>query len=92
MIVTGMEMQKGCGGCFMSKNDFCTKWVEVERCNFNKKRSKDCPLKSVEVLIEKIEREYPHNQCTDVLSGYAEAIEDVLKIIEEYCGMEEKDG
>ena len=90
VIVTGMDMPKEkCDGCSFrlgGGSDYCTKmddktWVIQEL--------KICPLKSVEGLIEKVEKLKPNNPNFEHYTGETRAINSVIEVIKEYCEVKE---
>lgn len=82
VIVAGMEMPEYCYDCpcHNSENGQCKITKDYE----SMKRPFDCPLKSVEGLIEKI-KEYNEFRRDEIDEMY---MNDILKIIKEYCEME----
>lgn len=57
-------------------------------------RDADCPLKSVEGLIEKMKAKQGFmigSAPFRVSDAYDEALNDTIKIIKEYCGIEENE-
>lgn len=88
VIFIGMDMPKCCASCRCSGTDVCRKWMPMDLDFIGKKVHDDCPLKPVDGLTKRIEDECPSNQCTGELSGYADAIKDVLEIIKQYCEKE----
>jgi len=92
VIVTGMDMPKYCGSCDMSGTGACRKWMCLTSLEIGKKRAEDCSLKSIDGLIEKIENidRYATNNGHDIWLKTPEDIKkEVVKIIKEYCGVEE---
>lgn len=96
VIVTGMEMPESCSVCplhteYMS-NIICGKTgskIGITCACYE--RMKDCPLKSVEGLIEKIKTDMSRFMYDDY--GNTTTEHDVLVgIIREYCGLEESNG
>ena len=104
VIVVGMEMPKSCGGCNASGTGVCRKWFDVKE--LGSKRSEDCPLKSVDGLIEEIEgsieelrkyNEQLHYRSNfhgtpeiHSISGQIAGLLKTVEIIKTYCGMEEE--
>ena len=90
VIVVGMEMPKSCGECNASGTGVCRKWFDVKEIGL--KRSEHCPLKSVEGLIEKInklsysEAEYGVEEFD---ASWVIRFDDLIEVIKEYCGMED---
>ena len=98
-IVTGMEMPESCSECPIchckGKDDpwnyYCSATMnDINVQEWDLTRYNNCPLKSVEGLIEKIEqaKSNPLNQSPYFDNGLIKAME----IIKEYCGMEESNG
>ena len=85
VIATGMDMPKSCWECPLTEKMSCFNFDFED----SEKRPKDCPLKSVEGLIEKI------NNLSDTIRGIRSdgncffTPEEVIKIIKEYCELEE---
>ena len=79
VIITGMKMPPFCGGCEI---DDC-----VNREYETNKRPDDCPLKSVEELIQQIES-YAECKITEGQVRYVK-LSDVKSLIKKYCGMED---
>ena len=85
VIVTDMDMPKCCRDCdYECINDIFVSDI-ILKSEYIHKRHEDCPLKSVEGLIEKI-KEY-WIQCDDLLQ--APTLRGIRKIIKEYCEVEE---
>lgn len=92
VIVTGMKMPESCVECDKRRFNKCymngVMAIEHEYRNNNKKINPDCPLKSVDGLIEKIKE---HNEChRDEIDGLY--MNDILEIVKEYCEMEDENG
>lgn len=90
VILTGMDMPDDCESCQYSQCDFHgTEWFSgSSNMNYSWCMAYDCPLRSVNGLIEKIE-----NACCITIGRECDpaiTIMDVKKIIKEYCGMEDK--
>jgi len=81
VIITGMDMPNTCGVCEASGTGACHKWHFKES---GRKRDDDCPLRSVEGLIEELE-EYARRQGDGWDYGIVQSAIDIVK---EYCGME----
>lgn len=85
VIITGIECQKSCKSCNCKddENEYCflqdLAMTEDEWKSFTPdKQYKNCPLKSVEGLIEKIRvyRELPVKQVIEIIKEYCEVSED----------------
>ena len=94
VIVTGMDMPDDCLVCplhteYMS-NVICRKTGSKIgiTCAFYE-RMNDCPLKSVDGLIEKIEDKYERTWMSDYRGGHIDGCLESIKEIKEYCGLEE---
>lgn len=93
VIVTGMMMPKLCKGCKLHNTCWCNVTKETD---FSHEEIAEigvhncCPLKSVEGLIEKIEQQKVISLFKG-LSGAEEmkGMNDCIKIIKEYCGLED---
>ncbi len=91
-VIAQIDMPNMCGRCDM--------WdISLEMCRLlvqpNEDKMtirKDCPLKSVDGLIEKIEK-YGGNEeksaYKNLHPSYTRGLKDAIKIIKQYCGMEE---
>ena len=87
VIVTGIDMPKNCKECeltFLDTGDDAYFGTNCNRCIYDyaeichdDKRWDDCPLRSVEGLIEKIEERRSKQNCS---------CSDCIDIIREYCG------
>lgn len=84
VIIKGMEMPRNCMFCPLyvrdSESKHCAvtdKWNAVSGIN----RLDDCPLKSIEGLIEEIVEKYGHSTSLEVLDTY----HGIIGIIKEYC-------
>lgn len=93
MSVIVNKIPDNCVECPLSYWDYYFSDLPL-RCNLmsdhievtKSKRHEDCPLKSVDVLIEKIDKKANSGQWSEsVTYGMQKAI----AIIKEYCGMEE---
>jgi len=86
VIVTKAEIPKTCGSCEASGTGVCRKWTYKD-CG--QKRADDCPLKSIDGLIEKVEQ--LKKSCANDSYGkcMANAISHVEKLIKEYCEVTE---
>ena len=92
VIVTGIDMPKSCVCCV-----FYVGQVGNVYCKFTRRkvgttvacyeRMKDCPLRSVDGLIEEI-KNTKALRCMDNLGNVFILEEDLYKIIKECCGME----
>lgn len=105
VIVTGMDMPGKCADCkltyldtgddaYFGANEYrCVIDDSVIDCNVSEK-AYDCPLKSVEGLIEQIRKhEFVHFKDNGGYYMEPAEIKDVVEtIIKEYCGMEENNG
>ena len=102
VIVTGMGIPKNCASCdltyldtgddayFGTNEHRCVVDDSVIDCNTSE-REYDCPLKSIDGLIEKIETDMSHYMYDDY--GNTTTEHDVLVgIIKEYCGLEKSNG
>lgn len=90
VIVTGIDMSKSCGECNASGTGVCRKWFDVKEIGL--KRSEHCPLKSVDGLIEKLNKAGANNDKSvfkNLHPSYVQGLRDAVKIIKEYCGMED---
>ena len=99
VIVTGMEMPDCCAECVIK--DCCTSPYRIVNGIDNKfeycewKRAKDCHLKSVEGLIEKINEMKPFDNDKDKVVWIDAkpvpmvCLSDVIEIIKEYCEVTE---
>lgn len=84
VILTGMDMPKYCGGCPVD----CGYKVYLENM-----RSEGCPLKSIDFLIEKIERMGGNEEKSvykNLHPSYVQGLKDVIRIIKEYCEVEDE--
>lgn len=91
VIVTGMEVPRSCGGCEASGTGVCKLWMKSSEINgIGYNRHSDCPLKSVERLIERIEKSKVHDSSYmyDWLS-YNKGLMDAVEYIKEYCEVSE---
>lgn len=102
VIVTGMGIPKNCASCdltyldtgddaYFGANEYrCVIDDSIIDCNASD-RAYDCPLKSVEGLIEQIRRqEFAHFTDNGGYYMTPAEIKDVLEtIIKRYCGLEE---
>jgi hypothetical protein len=83
VIVTGMDMPERCIQCSFhnNSNDYCK--IKYEFASLVKGKN-DCPLKSIDGLIEKIKempnRNPSYSHTCDVVDR-----EDLIEIIKEYC-------
>lgn len=98
MIVTGMDIPENCDYCNM--NAIQRGAVSVcHYCILAKKEIKseeeklfDCPLKSVDGLIKRInERAYSETEygIEEFDASKIVRLDDLIEIIKEYCGMED---
>lgn len=93
VIITGMDMPENCMRCPMDYKTWgdtynCRiKFREISRNKYEDsvERHKDCPLKSVDGLVEEL-TEYGNCQC-DAWDN--SIIQGAIEIIEEYCEVEE---
>lgn len=95
MAVIVTKAPKSCFECPAFATKACGLWDKAKTYSDQKtRRHEDCPLKSVEGLIERIRRqEFVHH--TDNGGYYMEPAEIkdvVISIIKEYCGLEENNG
>ena len=98
VFITGTDMPKGCHECqkFLDGDDYCIiqdlamTGDEWDKYTFDK-QYKNCPLKSVEGLIEKVEQ--LKKSCANDSYGkcMTNAISRVEKLIKEYCEEEQKE-
>lgn len=86
VIVTGKKMQKSCGMCDASGTGVCRKWMPLHQRNEMRERAKDCPLKSVEGLIEQIVSKKYAKPIGCEETRHNNTIDEVIGIINEYCG------
>ena len=87
VIITGMDMPKSCN----SYPDCCLKrYCSPMSINVVLERPEKCPLKSVDGLIEKIEKSKVHDSSYmyDWLS-YNKGLMDAVEYIKEYCEVSE---
>ena len=90
VIITGMDMPKNCTFCEYHANFGCPMGI----CSKLDDRPDDCPIKSVDELIEKIQN-IPNDETTmpigtyDYVMGAENERKVILKIIKDYCGMED---
>ena len=92
VIVTGMDMPKVCIDCHRVNCNLPYKSNtnrEIVKNAYTVSVHKDCPLKSVEGLIEKVEQ--LKKSCANDTYGkcMANAISRVEKLIKEYCEVKE---
>ena len=75
VIYTRINKPRSCGPC-----NLCPEWMNR---NWGCQSPVDCPLKSVEGLIEKIQSLHTQESVDgqDMLQAY-----DVIRTIKEYCG------
>ena len=92
VIVKGMDMPKSCKKCPAFATSACELWSKHKTYSDQmSKRHDDCPLKSVDELIEQIRRqEFVHFTDNGGYYMTPAEIKDVLEtIINRYCGLEE---
>lgn len=87
VIIKGMNMPRNCMFCPLyvrdSESKHCAvtdKWNAVSGIN----RLYDCPLKSIEELIEKMKENCNYDN-KDKLSDYSIDLDEAIDIIKEYC-------
>ena len=97
VIITGMDMPENCANCpltYLDTGDDAYWGLNEYRCVkdnglidiHDKERLDDCPLKSVDGLIDKIEIEI----CSrNYYTRETDTRDKIIEIIKEYCGMEE---
>ena len=85
LLIEHMDMPKNCYNCPMCYDymgcSITGNGLDWENCD--KIRLEDCPLKSIDGLIEKI-TQLPTQENTEVQDMYQAY--DVLRTIKEYCG------
>lgn len=93
MILVDMEMPKSCRFCHLQdvcvpfQREVVTEVVSIDTLN---ERHKDCPIKSVEGLIEKIEEKASMNHGdSDLNVGVTVGLAYAIGIIKEYCEVSE---
>ena len=91
VIITDMDMPKSCVECDKRKFNKCyingAMVIEHEYRNNDKKIHPDCPMKSVDGLIQTLRDQFADEDGNAV--GEYWKHEDVIEIIKEYCGMED---
>lgn len=97
VIVKGMDMPESCSDCPICHckgkdepwNYYCSATMnDINIQEWDLTRNDNCPLRSVDGLIEKIETDMSHYMYDDY--GNTTTEHDVLVgIIKEYCGLEE---
>lgn len=106
IILTGMDMQDFCYLCNIEHADETRYGEEISHdCPLIYKgytdefrlfeKHPDCPLKSIDVLIEKIERIGSNEEKSvykNLNPSYVQGLKDAIGIIKEYCEMEEYHG
>lgn len=85
VIIAGMYEPDCCKDCYMSAGYGCEIKGQIMTTEEMKYRDEDCPIKSVEGLIEKLSKEQWKTGDPSVAYGFAKAID----IIKEYCEVEE---
>lgn len=92
VIVTGIEMPKSCVRCDLcDSGGYCRALQRQTDKNVNE-RYKRCPLKSVDGLVERInklaysETEYGIEEFD---ASKIVRLDDLIEVIKEYCGMED---
>ena len=92
VIVTNANMPPTCWNCdFIDGGDDCFFLCENAQIE---SRYENCPLKSVEGLIEKFKEKYPKNYCGEPEFGGMNccfSLITVIQIIKEYCEVEDAD-
>lgn len=98
MSVIMSEMPDDCLECPLSYFDYYFTDIPLrcplmsDRIELDKtKRHKDCPLKSIDGLIEKLNKAGADNDKSvfkNLHPSYVQGLKDVVKIIKEYCDME----
>lgn len=89
VIITRVDIPECCASCRCSGTDVCRKWMSMGLDFVGKKVHDDCPVKSVEGLIEFIkDHSYPvRYDRNSVEQGMT--VTGIEQAIKEYCGMEE---
>lgn len=82
-IITKMERPKGCGGCEYLT---CEVW---KRRNWGYPPPDDCPIKSVDGLIEKIESKIVPNDGEGSYDTSNIGLRKAIRMIKEYCEVTE---
>lgn len=92
VILTGRDMPDSCESCRLQFSNCDIRYnlgvIESTRLKLDKKRHPDCPLKSVEGLIEKI-RKMPNDNPSYWHTCDVVDREDLIEIIKEYCEVSE---
>lgn len=93
------KMPQNCGECPLRYEDSYFSMNPPTQCNFVyapvngldvTRKHEDCPLKSIDGLIEKITEYRNKNAGDDEFNvGQLWGIDEVTEIIKEYCGMED---
>ena len=87
VIITEMDMPKECTDCLLHNNlgDYCRGRLEIASIVRGKN---DCPLKSIEGLIDQINLEIcsPNYYCSET-----ETAGKIIDIIKEYCEVSDAD-
>ena len=91
VIATGMDMPRSCGSCEASGTGVCKLWMKSSEINgIGYNRHPDCPIKSVEGLIEEI-RKMPNDNPSYWHTCDVVDRENLIEIIKEYCKVSEKE-
>lgn len=91
VILTGMDMPNMCGRCKLWDIDrkICTRLVQTNEDKMT--RRNDCPVKSVDGLIEKMEKFGGHEKKSvykNLNPSYVQGLKDAIKMVKEYCEQE----
>ena len=93
VIVTGIEMPKSCVRCDLCDSGGYRMALKRQTDKNIYERYKGCPLKSVDGLIEKLNKAGADNDKSvfkNLHLSYIQGLKDAMKIIKEYCGMEDE--
>lgn len=102
-VIITEKIPENCKKCPLSYRDNYFSQNPPLQCNFvyaplglaEDERHNDCPLKSVDGLIEKIESinstDYGSVSSYEAHNAVRDVKRDIIEIIKEYCGMEAKE-
>ena len=88
-VILNIDMPESCNKCPLNDGVHC--YITGKDWNWGmSKRRSDCPLKSVDGLIEKIENRRYTNKFHFEQNANSTGLASAIEIIQEYCEMEDE--
>ena len=92
IIITGMDMPESCRVCIRRRK--CPQWNRrsLWKEEYIVKRSDSCPLKSIDDLISRLQKEIDRDMSGKDPYGvvkYKEGLREAIEQIKNYCDMKE---